>query len=712
MRFRRSAGASGKDEAKGTLVVTDLAVTPPGAGAKTVREPRLEAVFEAIPGEDRLELKSFRLQGAGADLSFAGSVVKGGESGTLDPMEVNLDLEKAAALADAFGAALPVKAAGAAAWKGVVSWIETGNEVAADGGLELRGLAVTLPAEGALPERTLREDTVVVSLNATATAAPGGAGYSIALRRGALKAKGLDATAAGSAGADGTVELAAAGTLSIPEALRRAVELKALEKDPATRGTLEFDLAVRGKPGDAALTVNRLEAKDAEFGLRASGRLATKGAGDLSLEAGGELGTLLDLAARAGFLEPVKGAAGKAAVRLTAKASGAVDPLLVSLDGGLEGLRYPDPAGGAPWTQKALGAKGDFTVDRRALAVGGTAVLTADDGTVTVKGTADLAEGKRAFEAAADLDVDAGGVFRARPDLRPLEVWTVGKVKGTLTVKGPLADPFDFRALTGTAKVVLDSVKTEPFELRDAALDAVLQGGTVAARSIAATVNGGKVTGAASLGLQGAEGKHFVDVAVEGARIDPAMAFILKQVVPVFAVAEAGGVTGALRLSLRLDAEGADWAAAQKTLRGKGALTVFDGSVSGSGILGEVLEFLGGGGKGLGFSAITTEFVVHDERVWNERLTVDGKEHAMVLSGSTAFDGRIDYSVGAKSLKMGKKRLEKLKPLMDEDGNLPFRLSGTLSRPKVKGPDLKKLLGNVAEDLLKKKLKDLLGGDE
>ena len=132
--------------------------------------------------------------------------------------------------------------------------------------------------------------------------------------------------------------------------------------------------------------------------------------------------------------------------------------------------------------------------------------------------------------------------------------------------------------------------------------------------------------------------------------------------------------------------------------------------ITGSGIVGEVLEFVSGS-KALGFNVLTTEFDVRDERVWNERLTVDGKEHSMVIRGSTTFDGKLDYRVGAKALKMSRKTRERLKPVMDEEGNLPFTVGGTLSKPKVKVPDLKKVLGAAADGLLER-LKGKLGGDD
>jgi hypothetical protein len=158
-------------------------------------------------------------------------------------------------------------------------------------------------------------------------------------------------------------------------------------------------------------------------------------------------------------------------------------------------------------------------------------------------------------------------------------------------------------------------------------------------------------------------------------------------------------VEGTLKFGVRLDGAGKEWLEAKKSLVGKGSLTVTDGSVRQSGILGDILELLDGG-KGLNFSSLTTEFTVHDRRVWNDRLLVDGKEHALVVSGSTAFNGEMDYRIGARGLRLPKKTLERIQPLLDAEGNLPFTLKGNFAKPKVKGPDLKKAI------------KGLLGGKD
>jgi len=350
------------------------------------------------------------------------------------------------------------------------------------------------------------------------------------------------------------------------------------------------------------------------------------------------------------------------------------------------------------------------TVDRKAESAAGEATVKTDDGVATARGTFAYGSGKRAFDMKADLDMDLGGLCRSRPDLLPLEEFDLGRVKGNLAANGPVTEPFDIAKIAATARLDLESVKTQPIELRNASGDFFLQNGTFASRNLAAKVNDGTVKALFALGLSGREPKHLVEVHAEGVRIDPAMAFVLRQVVPLFAIGESGGVSGSLKIDLRLDGQGASWTEVKPNLHGKGTLAVADGTVTGNGIVGEVLELLGGG-KGLGFNVLSTEFDVRDQRVWNERLTVDGKDHAMVIKGSTTFDGKLDYRVGAKALKVSKKNREKLKAVTDEDGNLPFQIAGTLAKPKVKAPDLKKALGAAADELLDR-LKEKHGDDE
>ncbi len=622
--------------ATASIDVRDLAFTPRGGRPGGFVDPRLQIGIRALPGDKEIRVESLYLKGKGIDVRASGTCTPDLSRGNLASLEADLDLEKVAGLADAFGAALPFRLKGAAAWKGPISWKgDFGTVEAGFGALALRGLEVTLPATGTTPARTLREEAVDVGLDASATTTR--EGTALVLRRFAASGGGVD--------------------------------------------------------------------------LAASGTLDSGGASDLKVEGSGDLGAILETLSDAGLLPPAKGAAGKATLLATAKAPAPGDPLALLLDVSVEGLRYPDPKGGPSWEQKTASVKGDVAWDRRKDSFAGDLVLRTDDGTATVKGSLSAPGSPRRADATADLDLDLSGLCRSRPDLMPLPGMVVGRVKGTAEVHGPLGDPLDVAALTGKATLELDSVKTEPMELRDAHVEAVLGKGVLDAPKITATVNGGTLKASASLGLQGGQAPHSLDLHASGVRIDRAMSYLLKEIVPLFAVGESGSLTGALRIDLRLDGQGPSWEEVKKNLRGKGGLEVSEGTVLGGGIAGEILEFFGKG-KGLPFSTVAAEFSVQEQRVKNENLTLDGKETSLVLRGSTTFDGKLDYRVGARSLLLGKKRFEKLKVLLDEEGNLPFGIGGTLSKPRVKPPDLRKLLGNAAEDLLKRKLRDLLGGDD
>ncbi|HEU4395022.1 MAG TPA: AsmA-like C-terminal region-containing protein, partial [Planctomycetota bacterium] len=491
----------------------------------------------------------------------------------------------------------------------------------------------------------------------------------------------------------------------------RAAALGILAKDPAPRGEIRFDAGVRGRPGDEAVSLRRLEAVDADIALTGSGSASRRGPADLSIEFGADLGVLADCVARAEVPALPKGAAGRVAVKAEVRAVSAQAPLAATIAASVEGLSLPDADGGPAWTQKRVAFDGKAAFDRTIEVLTGEGTLASDDGTARVSGRAVLGGGApKRFEGKAVVDLDLGGLFRSRPDLLPIEGMVLGRAKGTVAAEGPIGEGAAAKA-EGAARLVVDSIRTEPLTLAAAELDAGLKGGVVEVRSIKGTVNGGAVTGRATLGVSGDALRHSLEVQAKGVRVDPAMAYLLKRVVPIFAVGEKGGVSGLLDASLTLEGGGASWEEAKSSLRGKGSLRVSEGSVSGSGILADVLELFGGG-QALPFAAIETEFAVRDRAVWSERIGVDGKDHAMVLKGSTGFDGKLDYRVGAKALKLGKKKLERLKPLLDEDGNLPFTLGGTLWKPRVKPPDMKKLAGNALEDAARKKLKELLGGDD
>lgn len=570
LRLRRAApgagGTAAADEARGTVVVTGLSLTPPGEGALPVREERFEVSFDALPGKEEVEVRSLRVKGAGLSLEASGRCAADGGSGRLAAVAAEADLARIAAVARAFGREPPVRLAGALSFTGPISWSGSFAEAGTEAGvLEVRDLVAVLPAAEGTPERTLRESSIRAVLDGTASRSD--AGMSLALKGLTLRAEGLEAAASGAVAADGTLSLGTSGTLGLAAATRRLAALGLLGKDPSPRGALAFDLAVRGKPEAAEVSIARLELEGAEADLRVTGTGSAGGAVDLRAEGGGGLAAILDLAARAGLGEPAPDAQGRAALRLRASAADGKAPLQVASEISLAGLSWPAPGGGAPWRQEKVTAALDGSFDRSEETALFEARIASDGGAVAARGSAVLASGRRSLDAAADLDIDLGSLTRARPDLLPLDPMEIGRAKGKVALKGALPEPLSLRGLAGTAFLALDSVRTEAFELRDASVDAILQGGVLRARSVDGTVNGGKVAASGILSLDAEPGDHVLDLRAEGVQVDRAMAWLLKQVVPLFAVAETGTVAGRLKLDLHLEGRGADWKGGARTGR-------------------------------------------------------------------------------------------------------------------------------------------------
>jgi len=78
------------------------------------------------------------------------------------------------------------------------------------------------------------------------------------------------------------------------------------------------------------------------------------------------------------------------------------------------------------------------------------------------------------------------------------------------------------------------------------------------------------------------------------------------------------------------------------------------------------------------------------------------------MAGTTSLEGRLNYDVGIKPKGGVTAQWKKLKPVLDRDGFLPFRLQGDVTHPSPKLPKMEDLLGGAVDDILKGGLEDLL----
>jgi hypothetical protein len=689
----------------GSLVVHNLEMTSTVEGATPVREPNVKASFDIAVSDAGTEIRSISCTAGFANLSGSGMLSADTQDGTFR-WDGAVNMAPALTMARGFGVKVPAELAGAVRGKGTAIWTARGKTVDMKATIEADDLVATLPTEEGATAREFREPRLTLDVDLGRDAAG-----TLNLRTSTLKASGMEADVTGTVTSEGVLALASKGNVTLATAMRLASVQKTADTPTAAApmGALTWDLSASGAAKTPSVIVRSFRLTGTDVDLDASGTWAHEGGVSLKGSLAGKIPEMQRLIDELMSAEPGPSIQGTAALRFEASAADANSPVNLTATVELKDLSAADKSGGPPWTQKAVSLDARMLLDRAKSSGTGTVALRLDDGTATLEGGVTSVDGKRAVDIKGAVDLDLAGIVKARPGLAPEGV-VPGRLAGTLALRGPVATPLRIQDLGGEAKFTLDAVDSEYFRATAIVLDLLLQQGTVATRTMTAAVNGGTVSGRAAIALDGVTRKHLVEVDASGVAMDNDLAGLLSSVVPFFIVKDGGRVTGRADVRVRLEGEGADWKAVKRDLVGEGTLKVVDGTVSSSGIIGAVVQVLGGASE-LAFQTLETAFSVRDRRVWNDRLSVDGKEHNMILKGSTHFNGTLDYAISAKVLGMGPKKRAKFAAILDADGNLPFRLGGTLDRPEVKPPDLKNVLGG-AFDELKRGLGGLLGGDD
>jgi hypothetical protein len=279
-----------------------------------------------------------------------------------------------------------------------------------------------------------------------------------------------------------------------------------------------------------------------------------------------------------------------------------------------------------------------------------------------------------------------------------------------------LAGPFSFRgdvtngrekaaAWTGGFDLSAASVTAPHVTVEKASLPGKIDGGLLTIQPISAKVNGGDVTGKATIGLVGSSPEHHLVLDGKDITLDADLAPLVARASPLFAIGEAGKTGGKASIDLDLTANGYDSAAIKKTLKGGGTLGLADAYVESSREwVGELMKFLGSSER-LTMPSVTIPFKVHDGKVETGEVPVEGAGLAMRLGGNAGLDGKLDYLMRVKTAGGGG-LLAKFESLLDKEGYLPLQLGGTIAKPKLKLPDWKDAAKGALDDLLGGKKKD------
>ncbi len=229
-------------------------------------------------------------------------------------------------------------------------------------------------------------------------------------------------------------------------------------------------------------------------------------------------------------------------------------------------------------------------------------------------------------------------------------------------------------------------------------------GGVLTLHPLKGAVNGGTLDGRIALGLVGEKPRHRIELTGKDITIDGNLAPLVAKVSPLFG-GENGKMGGKVGVTMDLAASGLDGKSIESTLDGQGVMDLDGAYVESTDLVGAILELLGSGGR-MEFAKTKVPFTVKDGKVRTGDLAMDAAGLAMRIGGDVDLASqKIDYGFRIKPTKAGG-AMDKYLTFLDPEGFLPLRIKGTLTKPKLRAPDLKDALKNQLEGALD----GLLGG--
>ncbi len=160
-----------------------------------------------------------------------------------------------------------------------------------------------------------------------------------------------------------------------------------------------------------------------------------------------------------------------------------------------------------------------------------------------------------------------------------------------------------------------------------------------------------------------------------------------------------GEISGTLNMDIAAEGKGLDWQEElSKTLTAEGNITITNGLVNGDRVLSRII-----GDETFEFAELISPIKIEGGKVFTEDLQINGSKHDIGLSGWTAFDGRIEYTVESDVIaKYVGGDAEDILGMLGKGVELPIVITGTIDRPKValKLPKTKEGIGGLIEGII------------
>jgi hypothetical protein len=248
--------------------------------------------------------------------------------------------------------------------------------------------------------------------------------------------------------------------------------------------------------------------------------------------------------------------------------------------------------------------------------------------------------------------------------------------------------------------ISIDNVKYNAYEIKDFASKLLLDDGFFTTKDFTFKLNEGLGTASASANLKEEKPSLVFDMTLSDMLINQNMD-LLAYIVPVLAAPD-GKISGKLSMMFNAKGNGLNWQDdLSKSLNGQGEIDIKDGYIKGGKITSKILKTFGKGGE-YKFDNISTKFVINDSKIFNDDISINGKDFNIGLSGWTSFDGRLEYSADAELLsKYVGRDAKRILGSMSKGSKLPIVVTGTINNPRLafKWPKPQEI-GNILQGIL------------
>ncbi|MGR3175810.1 MAG: hypothetical protein ACUZ8N_14615 [Candidatus Scalindua sp.] len=248
--------------------------------------------------------------------------------------------------------------------------------------------------------------------------------------------------------------------------------------------------------------------------------------------------------------------------------------------------------------------------------------------------------------------------------------------------------------------ISIDKIKYDAYEMKDFKAKLLLDDGFFTTEDFTFMLNEGLGTVSASANLKEEKPSLVFGMTLTDMLINQNMD-LLAYIVPVLAAPD-GKISGKLSMMFNAKGNGLNWQDdLSKSLNGQGEIDIKDGYIKGGSITSKILKTFGKGGE-YKFDNISTRFVIKDSKIFNDDISINGKDFNIGLSGWTSFDGRLEYSADAQAMgNLIGGDLKRLLGGMSKDSKLPIVVTGTIDKPRLafKWPKPQEI-GNILQGLL------------